>query len=878
VVGLVPSDSPVADASSPTFYTAMSNMDFEIGQGNAGAIAVREHGAQHNFLTHMDFHLGPGLAGVYQVGNESEDLHFYGGQFGIIAEKTSPAWQFTLIDSTFEGQSVAAIREKEARLTLVNVSFANTPIGIDIPKGWSDSLWGKDVRFDNVSDAAVVISSENNVFTQIGFENALASRTPVFARFRDSGKTVKAPGATYQVANFNYGLTLPSLGATGHYATAFNAKVLASLPAAGAPAIRALPPMSQWVSVRTLGVKGDNVTNDTAALQKAIDEHAVLYFPAGRYVINDTLKLKPDTVLIGLHPDMTQIVLPTLSPNYAGIGDAKAMIEAPKGGRNQISGLGIQASANNPRATALLWMAGENSLVDDVKIQGGGGTSLSDGSTPATPDITGTTGPNTTNLWGAQYPGIMVTNGGGGTFAAIWTPNTFNQAGFSVSNTSTPGHVYELSNEHHLVSEIKLQNVQNWEFLAPQTEEESAEGKETYSLDIRDSKNILIANYHGYRVTRTLAPVADAVRIYNSTDIRFRNVHVNSESGVAAPCIGTDCTFLRLTKFPFENSIHDMTHGQEVREREFAVLDVKNTPVAKPVDALAKLAPGARVQKIAGGFFSISGATTDPGGLLYFVEHHTNRIYSWSANEKLRIIRDAIDYPVNLAVDRSGNLLVQTSEGTQGTVYSFNPKKPEDPITFIRPTPVADHPGGKSVLPVNFWVNGEFQDLLNPTTHGFPTMEELFVKDLGLARPMEYVSPDGSLALPAYRLILQGANDAQGWRFSHSLDTYGFLTASPGSRITIADSAEDKTYTGLVGKGGAITDLKMFANRGGESVTTDTKGNVFVANGQIYVYDKTGQALGEIDVPERPIQLIFGGADHRTLFIFTHHSLYSVRV
>ena len=35
---------------------------------------------------------------------------------------------------------------------------------------------------------------------------------------------------------------------------------------------------------------------------------------------------------------------------------------------------------------------------------------------------------------------------------------------------------------------------------------------------------------------------------------------------------------------------------------------------------------------------------------------------------------------------------------------------------------------------------------------------------------------------------------------------------------------------------------------------------------------------GRIDVPERPLQLIFGGPDKRTLFILTHHSLYSTRI
>ena len=70
----------------------------------------------------------------------------------------------------------------------------------------------------------------------------------------------------------------------------------------------------------------------------------------------------------------------------------------------------------------------------------------------------------------------------------------------------------------------------------------------------------------------------------------------------------------------------------------------------------------------------------------------------------------------------------------------------------------------------------------------------------------------------------------------------------------------------------------MFAERGGESVTTDGSGNVYVANGQIFVYDAGGKQTGQIDVPERPLQILFGGNDKRTLFILTHHALYAVKI
>ena len=61
-------------------------------------------------------------------------------------------------------------------------------------------------------------------------------------------------------------------------------------------------------------------------------------------------------------------------------------------------------------------------------------------------------------------------------------------------------------------------------------------------------------------------------------------------------------------------------------------------------------------------------------------------------------------------------------------------------------------------------------------------------------------------------------------------------------------------------------------------MAADAEGNVYVANGQIFVYSPAGKQIAEIDVPERPLQLIFGGADRKTLFILAHHALFAVHV
>ncbi len=860
----VPANDAVFDATSTTFYSALANVDFEIGNGNAGAVAVRSRVAQHGFLRHIDFRLGSGFAGVYQAGNEADNLRFFGGRYGIVTEKTSPAWQFTLIDSEFSGQRDAAIREHEVDLTLVNVAIRDTPVGIEIDRGYSDSLWGKNVRFENVSRAGVVISSEQSVFTQIGFDNAVGVNTPVFAQFRESGRTIRGQGAQWRVADFSHGLKLATVGEMGKTATDITMTPLATAPARPAPALPLLPPVREWANARTLGAKGDDQTDDTAALQRAVDAHRVVYLPTGRYRITDTLKLRPDSVLIALHPNQTQLYLPDNAPRFGGVGGAKAMVESARGGSAIVYGLGLYAGGVNPRASNLIWRAGERSMVNDVRIHGpvlyNQGKASGGGIDPQA-------------RWDGQQASIWVTDGGGGTFNAIWTPNGLASTGFYVSDTKTPGHVYELSAEHHFKNEIVLRNVENWEFLAPQTEQEVRDGVYAVSTEFHDSRNILFANYHGYRVTRTAKPMDTAVRLFNSGDIRFRNVHVNAESAYAH-CDTEGCgTFVRASKYPFENAIKDLTTGQEVREREFAKLDV---PAATPRPAAAvgvPVTPG--VRKLADGFYSIAGGATDARGKLYFIDRFHQRIHGWSPSEGLTTVSQTSLDPVNLTVDRSGRLLVLSGAGRDGTVYSIDPKAPDAVRTIAATAPRA---GSAMALPVNVWANGEFADRIDRKTYAFPPLSSFFTDKMGEAKRQAYVSPDGSVAVPAFRVWNQGPDDHQGWRWSDTLDSYGLVTARVGERVYLTNASENLTYSGAVTRGGALTDLRVVAPRGGESVARGADGELYVANGQIWVYDKDGRELRRIDVPERPLQLLIGGPDRRTLYILAHHALYSVGI
>src|SRR5260370_39955468 len=104
----------------------------------------------------------------------------------------------------------------------------------------------------------------------------------------------------------------------------------------------------------------------------------------------------------------------------------------------------------------------------------------------------------------------------------------------------------------------------------------------------------------------------------------------------------------------------------------------------------------------------------------------------------------------------------------------------------------------------------------------------------------------------------------------------GLAPAHVGQTFYITDESEQQTYSANVDADGSITNLKLFAGLGGESVAADEHGNVYIAAGQIFVYDPSGKFIETIEVPERPTQLLFGGSDRKTLFIAARSSLYAV--
>ena len=109
------------------------------------------------------------------------------------------------------------------------------------------------------------------------------------------------------------------------------------------------------------------------------------------------------------------------------------------------------------------------------------------------------------------------------------------------------------------------------------------------------------------------------------------------------------------------------------------------------------------------------------------------------------------------------------------------------------------------------------------------------------------------------------------------LESYGLVKGTERKPFYATNEAEQRTYCGVLNADGSLSQITMFVEQGGESLAQDVDGNVYLAAGQIYAYTPAGKPLGTIDVPERPHDILFGGPDHRTLYLLTDHSLYATK-
>ena len=101
--------------------------------------------------------------------------------------------------------------------------------------------------------------------------------------------------------------------------------------------------------------------------------------------------------------------------------------------------------------------------------------------------------------------------------------------------------------------------------------------------------------------------------------------------------------------------------------------------------------------------------------------------------------------------------------------------------------------------------------------------------------------------------------------------------AFPGKPTYVTDEYDKRRVKLDVDAQGYVSNLKYFVEKGKFGTAEDGDGNLYIADGQIYVYDASGKLLREIKTPERPTSIVISN-DDKTLYITGAHSLYNLNL
>jgi len=133
-----------------------------------------------------------------------------------------------------------------------------------------------------------------------------------------------------------------------------------------------------WESPTTVNVKdkpygaaGDGVSDDAERIQRAIDEHEIVFLPKGRYAVGKTIRLHSRTKLIGAHRCFSWLVpVERDGGDFCDPAHPQPVVRTANDAQAEttIAFLGIRTLQESPAAYCLHWRTGRRSIFRDTNI------------------------------------------------------------------------------------------------------------------------------------------------------------------------------------------------------------------------------------------------------------------------------------------------------------------------------------------------------------------------------------------------------------------------------------------------------------------------------------------------------------------------------
>jgi gluconolactonase len=264
------------------------------------------------------------------------------------------------------------------------------------------------------------------------------------------------------------------------------------------------------------------------------------------------------------------------------------------------------------------------------------------------------------------------------------------------------------------------------------------------------------------------------------------------------------------------------------------------------------VADNATLTLVAADYKFTEGPAMAKNGDVYFTDQPNNRIIKWNASDNsVAVYLEEAGRANGLYFDHDGNLLACADENFE--LWKIDKNKNHVVL-------VDEFQGKKLNGPNDLWVDLKGGIYFTDPYYQRPYWERQ-EKEIEEER-VYYLNPDRT----ALRIV---ANDF--------VQPNGIIGTPDGKIIYIADIGDKKTYSFSISENGDLYNKTVFTEIGSDGMTIDNKGNVYLTGNGVTVFNKKGEEILQIPVPQKwTANVTFGGPDQSVLFITAMNSVYTL--
>lgn len=334
-------------------------------------------------------------------------------------------------------------------------------------------------------------------------------------------------------------------------------------------------------------------------------------------------------------------------------------------------------------------------------------------------------------------------------------------------------------------------------------------------------------------------------------------------NGVPAADLKDDMTARGFMALQVHN-VPDKFAGLQVRWRNLRIQEnpgAGSPETPRPVAPAAVLPDQPEVKKVAEGFTFTEGPALGPDGRIWFSDIPNERIHVYDpATGKTVLHREHTGRANGLMFTPAGALVA-----CEGGARRVSRQEGTGEPTAL----TADFDGKAYNAPNDLDLDGRGGLYFSDPGYGRKP-EEMF---LG-AEGVYYATPDKDRSKPAK--VVRVIDDL--------VRPNGVLVSNDKKTLYVVDNGSNSLWAypiqgdGKLGSGRKLCVFDPAEERGGDGLTSDQFGNLYIAANGIWVVDPEGRKLGVIEVPERPANCVFGPRGSQTLYITARTSVYAVKL